>query len=62
MHCLINKLSNRYSSNLLTYYRKQNETKHQLLINKREGTGLKYFNDSEAFIEYLNDMDDIDCI
>ena len=28
-------------------------------INKRESTGLKHFNDSKAFIEYSNDMDDI---
>ena len=35
------------------------EAKHQLFINKRESTGLKIFNDSEAFIEYPNDMDDI---
>ena len=30
-----------------------------MLINKGKGTGIKYFNDSEAFIEYSNDMDDI---
>ena len=30
-----------------------------MLINKRESTGLKYLNDSKAFIEYSNDMDDI---
>ena len=35
------------------------EAKYQLLINKRESTGLKYLNDSKAFIEYSNDMDDI---
>ena len=35
------------------------EAKYQLLINKRESAGLKYFNDSKAFIEYSNDMDDI---
>ena len=35
------------------------ETKHQFLINKREIAGLKHFNDSKAFIEYSNDMDDI---
>ena len=35
------------------------ETKYQLLINKRKSTGLKYSNDSKAFIEYSNDMDDI---
>ena len=35
------------------------EAKYQLLINKRERTGLKYLNDSKAFIEYSSDMDDI---
>ena len=30
-----------------------------MLINERESTGLKHFNDFEAFIEYSNDMDDI---
>ena len=35
------------------------EAKYQLLINKRESTGLKYLNDSKAFIEYSNDLDDI---
>ena len=30
--------------------------KYQKLINKRENTGLKKFNDSKAFIEYSNDM------
>ena len=35
------------------------EAKYQLLINKRESTDLKHFNNSKAFIEYLNDMDDI---
>ena len=35
------------------------EAKYQLLINKREITGLKHFNDSKAFIEYSNDIDDI---
>ena len=34
---------------------KQNE----LLVNKRESTVIKHFNDSKAFIEYSNDMNDI---
>ena len=34
-------------------------TKHQLLINKRESTWLKYLNDPKAFIEYWNDMDNV---
>ena len=33
------------------------ETKYQFLINKQESTRLK--NDSKAFIENSNDMDDI---
>ena len=35
------------------------EGKHQLLINKRESTDLKCLNDSQAFIEYSNNMGDI---
>ena len=35
------------------------EAKYQLLISKRERIGLKHFNDSKAFIEYSNDMDNI---
>ena len=35
------------------------ETKYQFLINKRESTGLKHFNDSKLFIEYSNNMYDI---
>ena len=35
------------------------KAKYNFLINKQESTGLKRFNDSKAFIEYLNDMDDI---
>ena len=35
------------------------EAKYQLLINKTENTGLKYFNDSKAFTEYSNDSHDI---
>ena len=33
------------------------KAKYQMLINKRESAGLKYLNDSKAFIEYSNDMD-----
>ena len=36
------------------------EAKYQLLANKRKIIkGIKYLNDSKAFIEYSNDMDDI---
>ena len=32
---------------------------YQFLIKKREDVRAKHFNDSKAFIEYANDMDDI---
>ena len=35
------------------------EAKYQFLINKRESTGLKHFNDLKLFIEYSNDMQDV---
>ena len=35
------------------------ETKYQFLIKKIESTGLKHFNDPKAFIEYLNDIQDV---
>ena len=41
------------------YAKVRYEARYQLLINKREKLGLKYFNDSKAFIEYSNNMDDI---
>ena len=41
------------------YAKDPDEAKYQLLINKRESTGLNYSNHSKAFIEYSNDMDDI---
>ena len=35
------------------------ESKYQLLINKRESTGLKHLNDPKSFIEYSSDTNDI---
>ena len=35
------------------------EAKYSFLINKRESTGLKHFNDPKAFIECSNDMQDV---
>ena len=35
------------------------ETKCQLLISKHKWVGSKHCNEPKAFIEYLNDMDDI---
>ena len=41
------------------YAKDLHEAKYQFLINKRESTDIKNFNDFKAFIEYLNDMNDI---
>ena len=41
------------------YAKKPYEAKYQFLINKRESTELKHFNDPKAFIEYSNDMQDV---
>ena len=35
------------------------EEKYQYLIKKREKVGLKYYDDSKAFIEYSSGMQDI---
>ena len=35
------------------------EEKYKFLINKRKQAGLKNLNDSKAFIEYSDDMDDV---
>ena len=35
------------------------DAKYQFLMNKRESTGLKHFNDPKAFIEYSNDIQGI---
>ena len=59
MHCffLINHEPD--VDKIYLYAKDPYEAKYQLLINKRRNTGLKYLNDSKAFIEYLNNMYDI---
>ena len=44
---------------IYSYAKDPYEAKYQFLINKRESTGLKHFNDPKAFIEYSNDMHDV---
>ena len=41
------------------YAKDTDENKYQYLINKREQAGIKNLNDPHAFIEYLNDMNDL---
>ena len=59
-NALLNLINNEPDNDKIYLYAKNlYEAKYQLLINKRENTGLKYFNDSKAFIECSNYMDDI---
>ena len=41
------------------YAKELNEAKYKFLIKNREDVGPKHFNGSKAFIEYLNDMENI---
>ena len=45
--------------NIYWYAKDLYESKYQFLISKWESTGLKHFNDSKAFTESSNDMDEI---
>ena len=44
---------------IFLYAKDPYEAKYQFLINKRESTRLKHFNDPKAFIEDSNDMQDV---
>ena len=41
------------------YEKDLSEPKYELLIKKREGVGIKHLNDSNAFTECSNTMDDV---
>ena len=56
-NALLNITNNQRDIDKIYLYAKDAyEAKYQFLINKRESTGLKHFNDPKAFIEYSNDM------
>ena len=60
INALLNLINNQSDIDKIYLYAKDPyEAKYQFLINKREGTGLKHFNDSKAFTEYSNDMYDV---
>ena len=60
-NAILNPIDNELDIDKIYLYTKDPyKAKYQLLTNKRESTGLKYFNDSKAFTEFSNDMDDID--
>ena len=57
---LINLISNQPDIDKICLYVKElHEAKYQFLINKRENTGLKHFNDPKAFTVHSNDMQDV---
>ena len=59
-NALLNLINNEPDfDKIYSYAKDPSEAKNQLLINKRENTDLKYFNDSNVFIEYWIDKDDI---
>ena len=59
-NALLNLINNQPDIDKIYLYAKDPyEDKYQFLINKRESTGLKHFNDPKAFIEYSNDMQDV---
>ena len=59
-NALLNLINNHADIDKIYLYAKDPyEAKYQYLINKRETTSLKHFNDPKAFIEYLNDMQDV---
>ena len=45
--------------NIFLYAKYLNEAKYGFLIKKRKNVRTKHFNDSKAYIEYSDDMDDI---
>ena len=59
-HALLNLINSLLDIDKIDLYAKvPYEAKYQFLINKRESTGLKHFNDPKAFTEYSNDMQDV---
>ena len=57
---LLNLISQQDDIDRIYLYAKElSETKHEILIKKRENVGIKHLNDSNAFIECSNTMDDV---
>ena len=59
-NALLNLINNQPDiDEILLYAKGACEAKYQYLISKREQAGLKHYDDSKAFIEYPNDMQDV---
>ena len=60
INALLNLINNQPDIDKIYLYAKDAcEAKCQFLINKRESMGLKHFSNPKAFIEYLNDIQDV---
>ena len=58
--CIIDLINNEPGISKIHLYTKNPcGSRYQLLINKRQCTGFKHFNDPKPFIEYSNVMQDI---
>ena len=60
-HYLLNSVQkdNNIIDKIYLYAKNLEEPKYQFLFDKRERADIKNLNDSNAFIEYSNSMDDI---
>ena len=56
---LIQNLNETTPIDKIYLYAKISEPKYKFLINNRKNAGINHFNNSTAFIEYSNDMDDV---
>ena len=57
---LIQKLNNTNPVDKIYFYAKDlSEPKYEFLINNRKNTGIKNYNDPNAFIEYSNTTDNV---
>ena len=59
-NALLNLIKEQNNINKIYLYAKDlSEPKYQFLIKKRENAGIKHLNDSNAFTECSNSMDDV---
>ena len=57
---MLNLITERDDIDKIYLYGKDlSKPKYECLIKKRENAGIKHLNDSKAFIEYSNTMDDV---
>ena len=58
-NALLNLIKERHDINKIYLHAKDlSKSKYQFLIKKQENAGIKHLNDSNAFIECSNSMDD----